>query len=166
MPAVHRHPAASPMPIRLSPISLAVGWALIGCLLAGVTAPTVQATEATATHDRPDSAHDYDIPRGPLGAALGLFASQSGLLLSYDADLTRGRTAPALKGRYSVADAARRLLAGTELDLLPGAAGTYVLLPRSTPPEAGLELNPTMVGATALLDDPQEAYRRHVPPCT
>ncbi|WP_232060815.1 TonB-dependent receptor [Metapseudomonas otitidis] len=159
MPAVHRHPAASPMPIRLSPISLAVGWALIGCLLAGVTAPSVQATETTAPHDRPDSAHDYDIPRGPLGAALGLFASQSGLLLSYDADLTRGRTAPALKGRYSVADAARRLLAGTELDLLPGAAGTYVLLPRSTPPEAGLELNPTMVGATALLDDPQEAYR-------
>lgn len=143
-----------------------MGCAMIGCLLASGVPMRAHATGTTATTaTRLDDAtpRDYDIAQGPLGTVLGRFASQSGLLLSYDAELTRGHTAAALKGRYTVLEGAQRLLRGSGLQLLPSSPGTYVLVPQGAEPKAALELTPTVVGATGL--DEQDTYRAPGPRC-
>ena len=57
----------------------------------------------------------YNIPAGPLGTALSRFASESGLLLSSDANLTAGKQTAGLRGEYTVEQALKQLLAGTGL---------------------------------------------------
>lgn len=57
----------------------------------------------------------YNIPAGPLGTALSRFASESGILLSSDANLTAGKQTAGLRGEYTVEQALKQLLAGTGL---------------------------------------------------
>ncbi|PZQ62649.1 MAG: TonB-dependent siderophore receptor, partial [Variovorax paradoxus] len=67
----------------------------------------------------------------PLGAALNALAARTGLLVGVDAELVRGRQAPALEGSFTPVEALRRLLAGSGLEAVPGAAGSYTLRPLS-----------------------------------
>ncbi|MBC7212895.1 MAG: TonB-dependent receptor plug domain-containing protein, partial [Pseudomonas sp.] len=134
---------------------------MLGCLM-GTASTLAQAAESPAVAStRLDDAtpRDYDIAQGPLGTALGVFASQSGLLLSYDPELTRGRAAPALKGRYTVQEGARRLLANSGLQLLPNARGAYILIPQAQASATATELTPTMVAASELVDPQRDTYR-------
>lgn len=115
-------------------------------------------TNVAATRLDDATRRDYNIAQGPLGTALASFASHSGLLVSYDPELTRGRTAAALKGRYTVSEGVQRLLANSGLQLAPSSTGTYVLMAPGNAPNAPAELSPTMVEAAA--QGPQEdAYR-------
>ena len=66
----------------------------------------------------------FDVPAGPLGAALNLIAVQGGLVVSVDPALVVGRTAPRVAGTFSAADALRRVLAGSGLDPLVTGSGT------------------------------------------
>ncbi|TFF38369.1 TonB-dependent receptor [Pseudomonas sp. RIT623] len=160
MPASHRlSPVSRPLS-RLSPLRLAVHCTLVGCLIGAAVdlAQAASAVPGAATRLDDATLRDYDIVQGGLGTSLGLFANQSGLLLSYDSELTRGRSAPALKGRYTVLEAARLLLANTGLQLLPSTRGAYILAPQGKASTA-TELSATVVGA-AVLDDPQrDTYR-------
>ena len=128
---------------------------MISCCGAGLLNTSLALAQDTGTPaltaTRLDDAtlRDYDIAQGPLGAALGSFSSQSGLLLSYEPELTRGRTAPALKGRYTVNEGMQRLLANSGLRLVPSATGSYVLMAQGAPANAAAELSPTMVEAAA-----------------
>ncbi|MGR6656676.1 TonB-dependent receptor domain-containing protein [Pseudomonas mosselii] len=161
MPAIRRLSPVSRPTQRLSPISFAVRCAMLGCLM-GTASTLAQAADTPAVAStRLDDAtpRDYDIAQGPLGTALGVFASQSGLLLSYDPELTRGRAAPALKGRYTVQEGARRLLANSGLQLLPNARGAYILIPQAQASATATELTPTMVAASELLDPQRDTYR-------
>lgn len=56
-----------------------------------------------------------DIPAQPLAAAVTELASQTGLIIGGNAELLRGKQAPALEGRYTPEQALRRLLSGTGL---------------------------------------------------
>ncbi|WP_308463286.1 TonB-dependent receptor [Pseudomonas aeruginosa] len=100
----------------------------------------------------------YDIPAGSLGASLGAFASQSGLLLSFDPELTRGRTAPALKGRYSVLEGLQRVLSNTGLQVAAGTSGAYLLVEPRMSGEAPADLSPVVVSAAELADPQKETY--------
>lgn len=128
---------------------------MIGCCGAGLLNSSLALAQDTGTAalaaTRLDDAtpRDYNIAPGPLGAALGSFTSQSGLLVSYDPELTRGRTAPALKGRYTVSEGIQRLLANAGLQLVPSSTGSYVLIAQRAAPNAAAELSPTMVEAAA-----------------
>ncbi|WP_312669444.1 TonB-dependent siderophore receptor, partial [Stutzerimonas nitrititolerans] len=62
-----------------------------------------------------EQTHTYAIPSGPLDQALNRFASEAGILLSVDAQLTAGKHSPGLDGSYSVDEGLARLLAGTGL---------------------------------------------------
>lgn len=86
-------------------------------------------------------------PAGSLGTSLGAFASQSGLLLSFDPALTRGRTAPALKGRYSVLEGLQRVLSNTGLQVAAGTSGAYLLVEPRMSGEAPADLSPVVVSA-------------------
>jgi iron complex outermembrane receptor protein len=68
----------------------------------------------------------YDIPAGPLSAALARFAAQAGVALSADARLTEGKTTRGLKGRYGVQAGLDALLSGSGLEARPGAGGFVV----------------------------------------
>ncbi|CAI3807984.1 Ferric-pseudobactin 358 receptor [Pseudomonas sp. MM221] len=113
-------------------------------LQAGVVHPLTSAGQASAA----EAARSYAIAAGPLGAVLSRFASDAGVVLSFDADLTQGKRSQGLQGTYSVEQGFARLLAGSELQVMAASNGNYVLLPRST--DGALELGATSINAMGL----------------
>ena len=87
---------------------------------------TLDATEVRA----------YDIPAGPLGMALSMFAARSGIALSFDPVVTAGKSGVALVGQYTARAAAEALIAGTGLELVRRADGTYALETKAAPEDA------------------------------
>ena len=63
----------------------------------------------------PDSVVTYHIRAQDLGASLNALAIQNRIQLTYTSGIVFGRTAPALSGTYSVAEALRILLSGSGL---------------------------------------------------
>ncbi|KAF1018862.1 MAG: Hemin receptor [Paracidovorax wautersii] len=85
---------------------------------------------ATAPRGAPcTAARDYDLPAGPLGEALGRFAAEAGALLSADASLTHAKTAPTLKGRYTVEGGFAALLGTSGLQAVRDGSGVFLLRP-------------------------------------
>lgn len=113
-------------------------------LQAGVVHPLSTAGQASAA----EAARSYAIAAGPLGAVLSRFASDAGVVLSFEAELTQGKHSPGLQGTYSVEQGFARLLAGSELQVMAANNGNYVLLPRST--DGALELGATSINAAGL----------------
>lgn len=74
----------------------------------------------------------FDLPAGALDATLTAIARQSGRSISYDASLTRGLTAPALRGRFSTEHALHQALQGTALQLNVTPGGTLSIEPRAS----------------------------------
>lgn len=150
----------APNHFRLASLFVSSGRAALGmlCLLAGVA---VGAQAATGQGDVPPAAnrgriagegrvHQFDIAAGPLDQALAAFASQSGLRLAFDAALTRGLSAPALRGRHTARDGLRQLLAGSHLRVVAHNDGSLVLRRDLTPPT--FELSPVRVVSDPVRD--------------
>ncbi|WP_312587726.1 STN domain-containing protein, partial [Comamonas terrigena] len=93
------HPC--PLPLR------ALATAALACAL------SAHAQTATSTAVR-----SYDLPAQPLGSALARIAADSGQQISLDAELVRGRTAPAVRGSYTAEQAVRAALSGSGLELV------------------------------------------------
>lgn len=68
-------------------------------------ATTLQETESV----------DFEIPAQPLGKALTQFADQANYRLLYSTDMTEGRSASGVTGRYAPEEALKQLLSGTGL---------------------------------------------------
>jgi iron complex outermembrane receptor protein len=75
----------------------------------------------------------YDIPAGPLEAALNRFGRESGLLLSFPAALTDGRMSEGLRGDYDIQQGFGRILRGTGLGAVQQSNGSYTLEQRTEP---------------------------------
>lgn len=90
---------------------------LLGALLVASTAlvPLGQVVTAQAQSAAQGSASAFNIPAQPLTSALTNFARQTGLKIAYPASLTSGKSAAALRGSYTNADALGRLLEGSGL---------------------------------------------------
>lgn len=71
--------------------------------------------------------HSYAMPSQPLGTALNQLALSSDKQILVPPDLVRGRTAPALDGRYTLDAALRKLLAGSGLTYEVTGAATIVI---------------------------------------
>lgn len=69
----------------------------------------------------------YDIPAGPLEAALNRFGRDAGILLSFPTSLTAGRQSPGLQGSYTASTGLVRLLQGTGLAAEAREDGSYTL---------------------------------------
>ncbi len=104
-----------------------------------------------------EAQQQYAIPAGGLDQALNRFASQAGVLLSVDANLTAGKRSPGLQGSYPVETALGRLLEGTGLQAERQVDGSYTLVPR---PDAALKMDDTVVSGLAP-DAPSEATRSY-----
>lgn len=122
----HRRPrSCAPSRSLLRPTAQAV-MAALALQLAGTAVAWAQAGPAGAA-----VATQRDIPAGPLGRTLSLYAAQAGIVLSFDAALTDGLASRGLSGRYTVQQGFDTLLAGTGLEALRAADGSYAL--RRTP---------------------------------
>ncbi len=113
---------------------------LMTILLAMVFAETSHA----GTERDSIAARAYDIPPGPLSTVLTRFATETGLVLSFDAGLTAGKTSAGLRGRFTLQQGLDRLLEGSGLSAeRKGAAITLKPLAVSVP----LQLAPIAVDA-------------------
>lgn len=92
-------------------------------LLAATTAVTMSL--ATAGHAATPIA--FDIPAGPLAAALETYAAQSRQQLLYSPELVSGRTVAAIQGRRDPESVLQQLLAGTGIVIKRARPGVIVL---------------------------------------
>ena len=114
-------PAAVSVHALFQPLALAAA-------MAGLSLPlSVQAASA------PAAAIAQEVPAGPLGRALSVFAARAGVALTFDPALTEGLSSPGLKGSYSVQEGFDRLLEGSGLEAVARADG-YTLRQRPAAP--------------------------------
>ncbi|WP_440466436.1 TonB-dependent siderophore receptor [Pseudomonas sp. YH-1] len=122
--------------------------AILGASLAlqvGILQPLL----STTGQARAESAtRQYSIEPGPLGAVLSRFASESGVVLSFDAGLTSGKRSQGLSGRYSLEQGFAQLLAGSGLKVMRSDSGDYLLAPRGS--DDVLEMDATSVTGQQL----------------
>ena len=104
---------------RRRAISMAV---LAGTLAAGAAHGQDVAAPATAQARRV-----YEIPPGPLGKTMASFALASGISLAFEPSWTDGLQSPGVSGELSRAEAARRLFAGSGLEMVARTDGSYTL---------------------------------------
>ncbi len=122
-----------------SRLTVALATALGLALWAG--APSAQAQETV---------HSYALSSQPLGAALNQLAMAADRQIMVPPALVRGRTAPALSGRYTLDEALTRLLAGSGLTYRIGGNGVIAIV-------AGPEPQARQPEPASGRDDPPEA---------
>lgn len=101
-----------------------------------------------------EEARYYDIPAGPLTAALNRYGRESGLMLSFSTEQTNGLQSKGIQGRYTAQDGLQALLAGTGFEAAVRPSGGYVLRPGSTQQLAPVEV----VGAHETATGPLYGY--------
>ncbi|WP_130908360.1 TonB-dependent receptor [Pseudomonas sp. Sample_16] len=94
------------------------------------------------------TSHTYAIGAGPLSSVLAQFAAQSGVLLSFDADLLKDKNSQGLQGDYTVPSGFARLLQGSGYSLIATGADSYTVAPQVNS-GAALELGATTVSGVA-----------------
>lgn len=92
----------------------------------------------------------FDVPAGPLGQALSRYASQAGVVLSFEAGLTQGRQSAGLKGAYEITQGFNLLLKGTGLavQFLDSKTARLEVIPSH---ESSMALDNISVAATQRL---------------
>lgn len=93
-------------------------------------ASEVQATSQVET--------DVNLTAGPLGARLNQLARQHDVVLSFDTSLTDGKSAPSIRGKYSLRVAFTLLLDGTGLEVIQTADKRYTLRRKATSDSAAI----------------------------
>jgi iron complex outermembrane receptor protein len=105
--------------------------------------PLLNTPSAFAADSR-SSVRSFSIPASDLSQALNNLAEQAGLVLAFDAGLTRGKRSAALSGQYDTEVALTRLLAGSGLQALKIANDRYRL--EALPDNSGaVELQATTI---------------------
>jgi len=139
-----------PAALRLAALGAALavaGWAPV----AAAQAPQAAPAQAGASPRRA-----YDIPAGPLSMALTRFSTVSGTFIVGATQEAAARTSPGVHGTYTVAEALRALLAGTGLEAVGQADGSYSLRP--APAGAASTLPAVTVTGSRVQDDLPPAY--------
>ncbi|MGB3621708.1 MAG: TonB-dependent receptor [Ketobacter sp.] len=88
-----------------------------------LTPVSIMAETSTPKGLAAEQTRQYAIPAGTLDQVLNQFASESGILLAIDGNLTQGKTSQGLQGRFSTEAGLERLLNETGLQAQPGDAG-------------------------------------------
>ncbi|XDF37098.1 TonB-dependent siderophore receptor [Paracidovorax avenae] len=127
----------------LHPIALAAALCTLASLNAAAqTAAT--ATQDTAQNTAQDAEHAFDLPAGPLDAALYALGRQAGLTLSFDPALVQGMDTPGLQGRFSAGQGLASLLRNTGLRAVRGASGAWQLQRMAQPAPAQGDAAPAL----------------------
>ncbi|MFT4101507.1 MAG: TonB-dependent siderophore receptor [Burkholderiaceae bacterium] len=86
-----------------------------------------QAPAAAGALPKGDAVTNFDVPAGPLDAALDSFARAAGVNLSYDEALIAGLTTRGLRGSYGASAGLLKLLDGSGIEALAQPGGGYSL---------------------------------------
>jgi iron complex outermembrane receptor protein len=117
---------------------------------AAVPLLTVQSTHA---EESSSAVGRFSIPAGDLSQALNSLAEQAGLVLAFDASLTRGKRSQGLSGQYDTDVALTQLLSGSGLQALKLSADRYRL--ESIPDNGGaMELQATTISGAYQAESP------------
>ena len=92
-----------------------LGRTLRAALLGSVTLAALPCGVALSQDTAPARAASYNIPPGPLGAALNNFAQQAGVTLSFNSAQVQGLRSNGLRGETNIVSGFSTLLAGTGL---------------------------------------------------
>ncbi|MFT4172348.1 MAG: TonB-dependent receptor [Rhodocyclaceae bacterium] len=124
---------------RLRPtlIAAAMRGALLSLAMGGAALPVAAQVQTAPSLPAGDAVHAFNVPAGPLDAALDRFARAAGVNLSYDAATLSGLSTQGLNGRYSVSTGLSALLAGSGLQAVAQAGGGYALRKLPAPPAEG-----------------------------
>ena len=143
-----RNPTLRKYSIKASarPLSRAVQAALFGMALA---VPLGMAVVAQPVWAQTDLEVQFDIPAGSLATALTRFASTAAVTVSFDPAHAAGQASAGLRGRYTVDPGLRQLLAGSKLQAVRQANGSYSLLP-IIGDGATLQLGATSISGLAI----------------
>ena len=143
-----RNPTLRKYSIKASarPLNRAVQAALFGMALA---VPLGMAVVAQPVWAQTDLEVQFDIPAGSLATALTRFASTAAVTVSFDPAHAAGQASAGLRGRYTVDAGLRQLLAGSKLQAVRQANGSYSLLP-IIGDGATLQLGATSISGLAI----------------
>lgn len=86
--------------------------------IAASLAPAITLAQPEADAVQSKDTVRFDIPSQPMAQALRTYAAQAGMQLLYRTDVVSALTAPALTGEFDRPTALRRLLAGTDLEVV------------------------------------------------
>lgn len=92
----------------------------------------------------------YSVAPGSLGVALNQFAQEAGVVLSFDAALTKGRQSAGLHGQYSVEEGFYTLLGDNDIQVIK--VGANYLLTEKTNGDSAIQLEATSINADRLGD--------------
>jgi outer membrane protein len=107
----------------------------------------------------------FDIPAQPLSSALNTLAIQANLQMFFEEATVQGLQSPELHGQMSAREALHTLLAGTQLEAVQNADGTYVIKAkrpvrakarRAAPPAAAPAESPAAAAPLPLSEFEQE----------
>jgi iron complex outermembrane receptor protein len=104
-----------------------------GYVLAAVLV-TISATAVPQASSRLDGKIKVELETQPLGEALRTLAKQANLQILFDANLVVGRTAPAIRGRFTPRSALGELLRDTGLEAYEQAPAVVVIRRRQDLP--------------------------------
>ncbi|CAB5716220.1 Ferripyoverdine receptor precursor [Delftia tsuruhatensis] len=114
----------APAPFPLNQAAMAV--LMAAGLAAGTALPRSAQAQPAAASASP-ALRQFQVPSGPLAAALAAFAADAGVSISAPPALVQGRRTEGVQGSHTVREALDRLLAGSDLQALSAGAGGYVL---------------------------------------
>ncbi len=148
-----RSVARTPSPLLFPPSRTGLAVLMAAGLAAGAALPRAALAQAgaaaTSAVQRP-----FQVPAGPLAAALTAFAADAGVSISAPPALVQGRRTQGVQGRLTVREALDRLLAGTDLQAQAAGEGGFVLraVPEAT--QASTVLGEVRVTAAAPAESP------------
>ena len=129
----------------LHPLALSVAIAF--------TAVPLLSVQSSFADETNSSVRRFQVPAGDLSQALNSLAEQAGLVLAFDARLTRGKRSNGVSGQYDTDVALAQVLAGSGLQALRIGADRYRL--EAIPANAGsLELQATTISAVDASESP------------
>lgn len=151
----HRRCAVPPTFRRYGPMPLLGSVALGVAMALGSSVVAAESAGETALAQR--QVVEFDIPAQPLDRAALAFAEQAGVQVFFDSARLQGFASTALKGRYSLDEGLRRLLATAPVDYRFDDAQQVTLTRRARTDEQTLQLQSTTVQGQRL-SERQETY--------
>jgi len=105
---------------------------------------TAGALPGAPAHAQENAPMALELTAQPLAEALTELGAETGVQVSFDPALVRGREAPAIAGELTVPEALRRLLAGTDLTFRQSGDGSITIL-QNTAKDGAVTLDPINV---------------------
>lgn len=120
---------------------------MFGVSVLMATPALTRAAESQETA-RTQHQQEFAIEAGSLATVLNRFATEAGVVLSFDNGLTEGKQSRGINGRYSIDQGFSVLLSGSGLQAVAGGGNSYVVLPAT--PSGSMQLGVTNVTSSGL----------------